>query len=389
MMPIISLALIGNDTVARNDIAGTIRSFNGQVGILATASDLQGGIKTLQTSKPNVVLLEVKDLEQGVKETSFIASRWPETKVFALAAEKDPDWILRLIRAGAAEYLTKPIVSAELVEAIRKVARAPGVSNGEGTATGRTITVYNPSGGVGTTTVAVNLAAALAAQGEKAALMDLNLFCGNVTSFLDLSPRYDLSSTTSNLGRVDGNFLMSVMEKHRSGLHVLSGPLDLEEAVEVTPEQLQEVIAVMQETFSYTIIDAGGPITSCNQATFASSDLILFTTVLDLPSLKNAKRYLPLLRKVIGSNGRVELVINRYTPKGEIRAADAEKILSTRSYCTIPNSYSDVRGAINKGQPVTSCYPRSPVTKAINELALQLKNEPEPTSVALKRTLFK
>jgi pilus assembly protein CpaE len=384
----LSMMIFDSDTGTRNDIAGTIRTFNGQVGILAAASDLEGGLRTLQANKPNVVLLEVKDLEQGVKETSFIISRWPETKVFALAAAKDPDWILRLVRAGAAEYLTKPIVSAELVEAIQKVARSSGVGKGEDTGAGRTITVYNPSGGVGTTTVAVNLAAALAAQGKKVALMDGNLFCGNVTSFLDFTPRYDLSSTTSNLGRLDGNFLMSVMERHRSGLHVLSAPLDLEEAAEVTPEQLREVIAVMQEAFSYTIIDAGGHITSCNQAIFASSDLIFFTTVLDLPSLKNAKRYLPLVHKVRGSNGRMELLINRHTPKGEIRAADAEKILGTRSYCTIPNAYSDVRGAINKGQPVISCSPRSPVTKAINELAQRLQNETASTSARLKRTFF-
>ncbi|WP_279342290.1 AAA family ATPase [Geotalea sp. SG265] len=388
MMPLISMALIGNDTVARNDITGAIRSFNGQVGILATAADLQGGLRTIQANTPNVVLLEIGDLERGVKETSFIVSRWPETKVFALAAAKDPDWILKLVRAGATEYLTKPIISAELIEAIRKVAHTSGLNGVNGTAQGKTVTVFNPSGGVGTTTVAVNLAAALAAQGKKVALMDANLFCGNVTSFLDFTPRYDLSSTTSNLGRLDGNFLMSVMERHRSGLHVLSAPLDLEEAAEVTPEQLREVIAVMQEAFSYTIIDAGGPITSCNQAIFASSDLIFFTTVLDLPSLKNAKRYLPLVRKVAGPNGRIELLINRHTPKGEIRAADAEKILGTRSYCTIPNAYSDVRGAINKGQPVTSCSPRSPVTKAINELAQLLQNETVSTSATLKRTFF-
>ena len=167
MIPTISIVIIESDSSAQNDIAGVLEPFGSQVGVVATAADLQGGMKSLQASTPQIVLLEAKDVEQGVKETSFIVSRWPETKVFALAAEKDPDWILRLVRAGASEYLTKPIVSAELVEAIRKVARNSSVSGLENKKEGTTVAVYNPSGGMGTTTIAVNLAAALAARKEK------------------------------------------------------------------------------------------------------------------------------------------------------------------------------------------------------------------------------
>lgn len=375
MIPTLSIVILESDSSARNAIGGVLKSFGGQVGVVATATNLQGGMKSLQTSTPHIVLLEVKDVEQGVKETSFIVSRWPQTMVFALTAEKNPDWILRLIRAGASEYLTKPIVASELSEAIRKILRQVGRTNGESDKEGATITVYNPSGGMGTTTIAVNLAATLAAQGEKVALMDLNLFCGNVTAFLDLTPRYSLASVTNNMGRVDANFIMSAMERHSSGLHVLSGPADLEESAEITPEQLQEVIAVMRTVFTYTIIDTGGPILGCNLATFASSDQILFTTVLDLPALINAKRHLPALYHQDIATGRVKLVVNRHIPKDSTKVTDAEKILGTKAYITVPNGYADVRASINKGEPLIACYPRSPVSKAINDLAQLLKQE--------------
>ena len=372
MMPLISLVLIDSEDKARNDAIAILNSFGGHVGILATANDLQEGIKIIQTANPQIVILEVKEIEQGVKEIAFLVSRFPRTTIFVTAADKNPDWILKLVRAGAGEYLTRPVVAQELAEAIQKVARAHTQKNVQNSEKGSVVTVYNPSAGMGTTTIAVNLAATLAGRGESVVLIDLNLFSGDVAAFLDLAPRYTLANVTAKMGQIDASFLRSVIVQHSSGVHVLNGPVDLGDADRILPGLIQEVIAILQTIFAYTIIDTGGQLSDCNLATFDCSDRILFTTILNLPALKNAKRYLAAMDyKGFGAD-KVKLIVNRHIPKDDIKIADAEKVLNAKAYLAVPNAYADAKTSINKGEPLISCYPRSPVTKAMDELARQM-----------------
>ena len=368
----ISLVLSESNAIARNDMMNMLKSCDGNVGILAATANLQECMKSLQTCNPHIFILEVKDLEQGVRETSFLASKYPQATVMATAAEKNPDWILRLIRAGAGEYLTKPIVVAELVDAVNKVARLHVQRIGQDSVKGAVISVFNPSGGMGTTTVAVNLAATLAAGGGSVALVDLNLFSGDIAAFLDLAPRYTLGNVISKIGHIDASFLKSVMVKHSSNVHVLNAPLDLGDADRIQPEQIREVIATLRTIFEYTVVDAGGQLFGSNLTTFNLSDQILFTTVLTLPALKNAKRYLTAMDREGLRPDRVKLVLNRHNPKDYIKISDAEKILNMKAYLAIPNVYAEAITSINKGIPLVTCYPRSPVAKAVEDLARQV-----------------
>ena len=228
---------------------------------------------------------------------------------------------------------------------------------------------------MGTTTIAVNQAATLAASGGSVALVDLNLSSGDTTAFLDLAPRYNLTNVTDKMGQLDASFLRSVLVPHSSGVQVLNGPADLGDADLIRPEQIREVIAILQTIFEYIIIDTGGSLFGCNLATFNLSERILYTTVLSLPALKNAKRYLMAMDREGLRTDRVKLVVNRHHPKDDIKLTDAEKILATSVYLTVPNAYADVRTSINKGVPLVSCCPRSPVAKAIEDLARQLTQE--------------
>jgi pilus assembly protein CpaE len=368
----LSILLLGSDTSTRNDIVAVLKSYGIMVGKVTVAADVQEGIRIAQSGEPHIVFLEVREIEQGVRDIALLVARFPQATVIAVAAEKNPDWILRLIRAGAAEYLTKPVAAVELVAAVHKAARLQAQSQEPADNPGSVIAVYNPSGGMGTTSIAVNLAASLATAGESVALVDLNLFSGDVTTFLDLAPRYTLANVTTRWGQVDASFLKSVMVPHASGIQVLCGPTDLEEADGVQPEQLGDVIALLKKTFTYTVIDTGGRLSGCNMATFERSDLILFVTLLNLPALKNAKRYLAAMNGAGLGSDRVKLVINRHIAKDEIKVSDAEKILNTRVYLTVPNAYQDIKTAINRGVPLVVSNPRSPVTRAMEGLARQV-----------------
>ena len=370
----ISLIIIDSDLEVRNLCTAQLKRYGDTVRINGSVADFPEGLKLIQSTNPAIVIIEVHDLARGVKEIKQLHSLFPHLSILVTSREKNSDWILSLMRAGAVEYLLKPLVPGDLEEALQKIGRLtlarPAM---EPEKTGEIIALYNPVGGVGTTTISVNLAAALAVEGSKVALIDLNFFSGDVAAFLDVDPPYTLSSVTSNTTRLDTSFLMSVMTRHSSGIYVLTEPIGVEEVSGITPEQVSRMLQFMKKTFDYLVIDTGGYLAGNNLAAFEHADHILFNTVLSLPALKNTKRYLAAIERHGFNRDRLKLIVNRYIPKADIRVEDAERTLGFKVFIAIPNEYSEVVGSINKGIPMVKLYPRSSVSKAVIKLAEMLK----------------
>jgi pilus assembly protein CpaE len=373
MPPHLTLVVINSDIASRTNIETLLKRFGDTVKVLGSATDFDEGVRIIQMTNPSVVIMKVEDIERGTEQVKYLLDRFRRVSVFVTSSQKSSDWILRLMRAGAVEYILEPVDVHDLVESLQKVGRLWGPASEESAPEGKIFSVYNPVGGMGTTTVAVNLAATLAKTGSKVALVDLNLFSGDVSSFLNINPTYTLSSVTSNVTRLDSNFLMSVMSRHSSGVYVLTEPVEVEETANITPEQITRVLVLLRTVFQYVVIDTGGPLIGCNSATFESSDIILFNTVLSLPSLKNTKRYLAAMEKRGLHREKIKLLVNRFLPKADIRVEDAEKVLGHKVFLTIPNDYNEVIASINKGVPVVNISSRAPVSNAIIRIAEMLK----------------
>lgn len=368
-----SIAIIDQDKESRESMVSSLKTYSDSITLAGSIDHLTHDASTTRKGAPNVVFLGVDEVERGIKDIQRITAQYPRASVIACSSEKNVEWFLALMRAGAVEYLLRPIAQDELKQSLQKVSRLLFAHAGEEQPQGEIIAVYNPIGGMGTTTVAVNLAAALADEGAKVALVDLNLEAGDVNTFLNVNPTYTLSSVTSNVERMDANFLMGVMTRHASGPYILTEPVEVDEAVSITAEQVQRVMELLRRIFRYVVVDCVGQLAGCNMSIFQSSNLILFTTTLSLPALKNTKRYLGALQnKGLGSD-RVKLVINRYLPKSDIQLKDAEKVLAMPVFQAIPNEYADVVDSINKGMPVVKLLPKSPVSRAIQGLAERVK----------------
>jgi len=371
----LSIVIIDQDKVSGESIVSTLRPYSDSITLAGSVQHFTDNASATQKTAPNVVFLGVEDIERGVKDIQAITAKYPRASVIACSSEKNVEWFLAMMRAGAVEYLLRPIVHEELKQSLQKVGRFLFAAPTEELPTGEIIAVYNPIGGMGTTTVAVNLAAALAQDGTKVALVDLNLEAGDVNTFLNVNPAYTLSSVTTNIERLDANFLMSVMTRHASGPFLLTEPLEVDDAVSITAEQVQRVMALLKQNFRYVIVDCVGQLSGCNMSIFKSSNLILFTTTLSLPALKNTKRYLSAMEKKGLGSDRVKLVVNRYLHKADIQLKDAERVLAMPVFQSIPNEYADVVDSINKGMPVVKLTPRSPVSKAIQGLAERVKQQ--------------
>lgn len=364
--------LIDSDAISASRINEILISMDGEVRLVGVARNLQEGMPAIQAANPHIVILEVNDLERGAREMELLLSRCPQSAAFVSSTAMSPEWILKLIRAGASEYLSRPVLATELVDAVKKVAKRQLVKNLHRPNTGTVFSVYHPAGGVGTTTIAVNLAATLTAQGHNTVLVDLNLSSGDIRAFLDLTPRYNLASVLPKMGQIDASFLKSLITPHPSGVQVLDGPEHLAEAGRITPELLQEVIGVLRTIFEYTVIDTGGELFGCNLATFEMSERILFNTILSVPGLRTARRYLSALAEEGFGPDRIKLVVNRYLPRDDIKVSDAEKVLGTKVYHTIPNNYAELMTSINKGVPLAIYISRSSFSKSMDQLARQL-----------------
>lgn len=368
-----SIAIIDPDQKSREALLSTLRPYCDSITSSGSVDGLNDGVSANRKVAPHVVFLGVQDIEQGVNDVRRITLNYPQISVIACSREKNVEWFLALMRAGAVEYLLRPIAQEELEQSLQKVRRFLHAAPPEDSPAGEIIAVYNPIGGMGTTTVAVNLAAALAEDGTKVALVDLNLDAGDVSTFLNVNPTYTLSSVTTNVERLDANFLMSVMTRHSSGPFVLTEPVDVDEAISITPDQVQRILELLRGIFRYVVVDCVGQLGGCNGAIFGSAHMILFTTTLSLPALKNTKRYLAAMERKGFGGDRVKLVINRFLPKSDIQIKDAEKVLGMQVYQAIPNEYANVVDSINKGMPLVKLLPRSPISKAIQGLAERVK----------------
>lgn len=372
MRALLSAIIVDSDENSRRLIEFIIKRHSIKIELVASVSDFNEAVKLIRKMNPQIVFLEVKNISQGVENIKKILSSFPNISIFVTCANKDSESILNIMRAGAVEYLLRPVDPVDVEQALIKVARFLKPLELISAEEGVVATVYSSVGGMGATTVAVNLAASLAADNTKVILVDLNLFSGDVSSFLDLDAKYTLSSITSNISKLDKSFLDSVVIKHPSGIHVLAEPQNVEEYFDITSEQIKGVIRFLKMMFPYVIIDCGGQLDERTQTIFENSDQIYFVFVPSLPSIKNAKRYLDVIKKK-GFLGYTKLIINRYHAKEDISVEDIEKVLEEKVFMTIPNDYPSVISSINKGDPLVRLFPRSPVSRAIMRLAEDVK----------------
>jgi pilus assembly protein CpaE len=273
------------------------------------------------------------------------------------------------MRAGATEYLLRPVTEADLTYALQKVGRLRLTRPAPEDEAGRIFTVFSPKGGVGVTTVAINLATDIFEATKKPTiLVDLDLNSGDATTFLNMKPSYTISDVTVNISRLDKSFLQGVVAKHESGIYVLAEPQKVEEGVSIAGAEIKKVLSLLKSMFKYIIIDAE---TISERTTIAleMSDMILLVFFMSLPGIKNMQRYLRYFDKMGLGRDRVKLVANRYVKKSDIKIEDAEKALNYPIFWAVPNDWDTTMTCLNKGITISMGSPKSQLNVSLNELA--------------------
>jgi pilus assembly protein CpaE len=292
---------------------------------------------------------------QAVDLIGKLSAAKAEAVVLPASRHTDSSMILRCLRAGAREFLTLPIVADELLGSIARLSRGrddPQTFKMRGP---RILTVTGAAGGIGCTTVAVNLAATLATNKQhETILVDCDLMFGTVDACLDIIPDRTLSDVVQNLERLDLTLLKRSIIKHDSGLYVLPHPLSMQEAAAIDPEVLRRLLAMLRAAFETVVVDTSIGLHSSDFTAFEASDLILIVVGLELLCLRNTARLLHLFQQFDGMVDKLRLVANRVGAfESEISLKKAEEILKMPISWQVPVANKVFQESRIKGAPLS------------------------------------
>jgi len=304
---------------------------------------------------------------------SKVTTDFYNCKVLVLSDNPSVDLIVKVMRAGAKEFVALPLIKTEFLEALNKIKDAFS-SPVQKKSKCKIFSVFSNKGGIGKTSIASNLALELAnVTKEKVALIDLNFQLGDITTFLDMKPSFNISYMLQNLDKINEDFLLSTLEKYKqTSLFVLADPPYFKQADNISPKQITKLFNILRDTFSYIVVDLESSFDAKNIAALTESDFVFLVTIANLPALRNAQRCLELFDKLGFDADRIQVLLNRYMENDEVGVKDIENVLERKIYWKFPNNYFTMMSAINKGIPVCESNPDSNISLSYRDFALKL-----------------
>jgi pilus assembly protein CpaE len=309
-----------------------------------------------------------------------------------LVISSDNQAILQALQRGAKHFLTQPVVLEDLIVALRKVQRdshhGPQTSGGVAAPTAsrgaQIISLLGTRGGVGCTTLAVNLAATLASRPENTvALVDLDLALGDCDVALDMIADHTIVDLVLNIDKLDLNFIRrSILHHKRTNLHLLAHPLQITDIGMVQPPHLERILNLLKFNFSHLVLDLSKGLTPIDLLALDISDVILVVAQLELSSLRNAVRMMMTLGEQEGIAEKVRIVINRVDSSlGEaaISLKKAEETIGKPIYWQIPNDSKAVMSARVAGESLLQHAPKCRPQISLQGLAAALDDQSSAT----------
>lgn len=293
--------------------------------------------------------------------------RQTSARILLVGPTADTKLVLRGLREGANEFLDQADLRAELPAALQRLSAV--------SPKGRLIVAISASGGSGCSTIAANLAVALAGTHGSSAILDLNLDAGDLVTLLDLKPSYSIAELCQNVRRLDASLLEGCLMPHSSGVQLLAAPARVADSIHVTPEGINEVLSLVAHRFPFVIVDLGDSFRFERKSLLLDADLILLVLRLDFTCLRNTRAALEYLRDIGVSPDRVQIVVNRFGQPNEIAAAAAEEALGVKISHYVPDEAKTVNRANNNGVPVLLQSPSAKVSRRIAELAAHVAEE--------------
>jgi pilus assembly protein CpaE len=363
--------IVDSDDANREEMAAFLSHF----GVLPMAQlnnvDHLSGL----LSRPDAPMLAIINLDPSPQETlrkiAQLPRQFPLVSFFLMSQTVDSGLLMEAMHLGVREFIPLPISEAKFSAAIERIAQSHGMGKRS-----RIIHVIPTIGGCGSTTVACNIAAALA-RTAKTVLIDLDLVRGGVASYFDTRARYTIADIMDAAEKLDKQLLDNALAIHKkSNLAILARPELPEDTQRVNQAGLTRLLNVLSRVFDYVVIDSVMSISPMYSSVLQVADVNLLVMQLNVPSAKNAERFVGALRRMGIDAVKIRTVVNRYVKKGnDIEPEELERSLGIKVSWLIPNDFRNAIAAINFGEPVVIRSPKSEIAVSLVELAATLQNK--------------
>ena len=412
--------LIVDDIPETRDHLTKLLGFENDIEVVGSAASGAEALSLATSLKPDVVLMDINmpDMD-GIAATERLSAEVPGTAVVMMSVQGEADYLRRSMLAGAREFLVKPFSSDELTASIRQVytreqdkqtrlaavpmaAREPASGSdglngsGAGRVDGQIIAIFSPKGGVGRTTVAVNMAIAAATElGKSVVIVDGSFQFGDVGVLLNLNPKNkSIADLVPELEAGELESIDTFVINHSAGIRVLLAPPSPEMAELITPSGVRRVLEALRRGHDLVIVDCTSWFNETTLAILDAADTILTMLSLEITSIKNMRLFLEVAEQLGYEQDKVKLVLNRADSSLGIRVQDVESSIGRKVDHTIVSDGRSVVYALNRGVPFFLSNREAQVSQDILRLAQAVAGEravaprEEARKTTQKKSLF-
>ena len=361
--PTLTAAIVGADPVGCSTLRQMLRQSGWIREVQEWASAKSVELRSAQ-DVPDLIFLELSDeSENDFTFSQQLMRLRPSVHIAACSANPhtNPEFLLRAMRSGVRDFLQKPYDRIDVAAILARVNSAQGSETPNRSQAGKLLVVLGTKGGVGTSTVAVNLAVQLSQiPGKSAVLLDFSRPLGDITGLLDLKAKFQLADALDNFKRLDATLLKGLLTPHASGLQVLAGAAQLEDWQRAPFAAVERIVEIAQGAFDFVVMDLGAFYAAEWQSVLQASEVLLISEA-DLPGLAKLHRHLGALANLRVSSTQIRLIINRWHRHDEEALKKIEHDMKTPVFARLPNNFKQVsdatlRGkAIGKGSDALSC----------------------------------
>ena len=333
-------------------------------------------------TKPTVILLDFEFQDKPFKLIEKIVSEYPRCLLVSILPDTEMENSDRVVLAGARAFIQFPYELDNLIVIIKRVLDLQVRKNDYlikipdadiKVKSRNTFTVFSPKGGVGTTTIAINMAISLLETSkEDVLLIDGKHQFGDAALYLNLHTGNSINDLLLNIDMLDQRLVDQVVLHHNSGIYVLPSPNSLLEAQGIKPENIFKLIQSLQQVFTYIIIDGGNHLGENTVTYMDSSNNILLVLNPDLASMRDVRLFMEISTTLSYPRDKTLLILNQAGRKVDVKKEEIEKILKMKVFSSIPADENLALSSLNEGIPILLKNPRHPISKAFLDCASEL-----------------